>query len=154
MKLVLLTSGLVAIVAGTASASLFIDATQRHPAPAISAAALAPAAAVPHPAPPARFEIRQAPVPSLRVNSRPGLAHRAARDGAGIEQAGAPPSAPATAAARTMGEDAARAAILADGYRSVRSIFKDDDGHWTARVMRGETEIAVTVDTEGRVSSN
>jgi hypothetical protein len=53
-----------------------------------------------------------------------------------------------------MGKDVARAAILADGYRSVRALAWNAGGRWTARAMRGDTEIGVSVDAEGRVSAD
>jgi hypothetical protein len=163
------TGALLAIVAATASASLFLEAPQRHAIPAAEAAVATPPpqpTVVPRPAPRALFEIRQAPVPSLRLAphttffdkpasmsaSVPGSALASALPN--VEQAEASPDAPATSGAPNMSADAARAAILADGYRSVRALEKVDDGHWAARVLRGRTEIAVTVDTEGRVSAN
>jgi hypothetical protein len=49
---------------------------------------------------------------------------------------------------------AAKAAIEQDGYRNVRALVKSGDGTWRGRAMRGSTEIAVTVDANGRVSAD
>jgi hypothetical protein len=145
MKLVLLSSALVAIVAGTASASLFLEAPSRNPAPTAPAVVSSPPepAAIPRPTPRALFETRQDPVPSLRVTARPTVVRKAA----GTEGSEARNAA-------SVGEAEARAAILADGYRSVRVLTRLGDGRWTARALRGSTEIAVTVDAEARVSAN
>lgn len=47
----------------------------------------------------------------------------------------------------------ARAAIEADGYRRVRMIERGPDGRWRAVGYRGNTEVALTVDDSGTVSS-
>jgi hypothetical protein len=147
MKLALLTSALVAVIAGTASASLFLDTAQPGRASAVSLVVPSPQPSdVPKPHPKPAFEVRQAPVPSLRVSQRTS-ARRAAR----TEETDRARAATAADASAT-GEDAARAAILADGYRSVRALARKADGRWTAQAMRGDTEIGVTVDAGGRVS--
>jgi hypothetical protein len=46
----------------------------------------------------------------------------------------------------------AKSAIEADGYKSVKNIVAGPDGTWRARAMRGNTEVALTVDRTGRVS--
>jgi hypothetical protein len=48
---------------------------------------------------------------------------------------------------------AAKAAIEADGYKSVRVLAKGSSGTWQAKVYRGATEIEVSVDSSGRVSA-
>jgi adhesin HecA-like repeat protein len=54
----------------------------------------------------------------------------------------------------TIGQAAAKAAIEADGYKSVRDLAKAPNGRWTARALRGATEIAVSVAADGSVSAN
>ena len=44
-------------------------------------------------------------------------------------------------------------AIEADGYRAVRVIERGPDGRWRALAMRGNTEVALSVDDSGTVSS-
>lgn len=51
-----------------------------------------------------------------------------------------------------MTEAAARAAIAADGYKVVRSLAKAN-GKWTARAMRGDTEVSLTVAADGSVGA-
>ena len=50
------------------------------------------------------------------------------------------------------GENAARAAIEADGYRSVRIVSKGD-GVWHAKALRGKTEVLLIVDSNGSVTT-
>ena len=49
---------------------------------------------------------------------------------------------------------AARAAIEADGYKGVRDLAQSGNGKWTARALRGATEITVSVGADGSVSAN
>lgn len=49
---------------------------------------------------------------------------------------------------------AARAAIEQDGYRNVRALQRGADGMWHAHALRGSTEIVVSVDAGGSVSTN
>jgi len=46
---------------------------------------------------------------------------------------------------------AARVAIEADGYKSVRIVEKAANGTWRAKAYRGATEVVVVVDEAGRV---
>ena len=57
------------------------------------------------------------------------------------------------AAADAEGGSFARSAIEADGYRSVKNIVPGADGSWRARALRGKVEVVLTVDREGRVST-
>ena len=50
-------------------------------------------------------------------------------------------------------KSAARTAIEADGYKGVTVLGKGADGTWRAKAYRGNTEVQVTVDGTGRVSS-
>ena len=46
-----------------------------------------------------------------------------------------------------------RAAIEADGYKGVTVLGKGTDGTWRAKAYRGKTEVQLTVDGTGRVST-
>ena len=48
---------------------------------------------------------------------------------------------------------AAKAAIEADGYKGVTVLAKGADGTWRAKAYRGKTEVQLTVDGAGRVST-
>lgn len=48
---------------------------------------------------------------------------------------------------------AARVAIEADGYKGVNVLAREPDGTWRAKAYRGATEVQVTVDAAGRVST-
>ena len=49
-------------------------------------------------------------------------------------------------------EAAAKELILRDGYTEVGELKKADDGTWTGTAMRGDKEMQVKVDKEGKVS--
>jgi hypothetical protein len=51
----------------------------------------------------------------------------------------------------SVAELAAKAAVEADGYRKVRMVGQAADGRWTARAMRGSTEVGLTVESNGSV---
>jgi hypothetical protein len=90
----------------------------------------------------------QAPVPLLL---KPRQAVKPTSDTAGTptgdSETVASPVAPDTA-----GETAARAAIEADGYKSVRILSKGD-GVWRAKALRGKTEVLLIVDSQGSVTT-
>jgi hypothetical protein len=48
----------------------------------------------------------------------------------------------------------AKSAIEADGYQSVKNVVTGPDGTWRARAMRGNTEVVLRVDRDGRVSAD
>jgi hypothetical protein len=52
-----------------------------------------------------------------------------------------------------MDRSAAKAAIEADGYKGVNVLAREPDGTWRAKAYRGATEVQVTVDGAGRVST-
>ena len=162
-------------IAGAASASLLTTASQgaassQRAVPKVSAgeapqlasrARLAEprteTAAKPAPAPVERrasLEARQAPVP-LQVKPRPAL-YLPATD---IKEAKAEAGPSAKAEALTpatgdgLGENAARAAIQADGYKAVQKLSKGVNGVWRAKAMRGTTEVSVAVDSRGSVTT-
>jgi hypothetical protein len=51
------------------------------------------------------------------------------------------------------GENAARAAIEADGYKGVQELRLGDNGVWHAKAFRGRTEVRLTVDARGAVTT-
>lgn len=142
MKLALLVLASVAVIGGTASAALFVAPSEHTPPTPASAAAVVPPAKAPEPArkPAPVLEAKRDPVPILYV---PKAAY-------------VPPSAQEPQAPRVtdgMSEAAARAAIAADGYKAVRGLTKAN-GKWTARAMRGDTEVGVTVAADGSVGAD
>src|SRR5579872_5195122 len=48
---------------------------------------------------------------------------------------------------------AAKAMIEGDGYKSVKTLVHAPDGAWRGLALRGATEVAISVDTTGRVSA-
>lgn len=58
------------------------------------------------------------------------------------------------AVADTGGENAARAAIEADGYKGVKVLRKGANGVWYASALRGKTTVMLTVDASGSVSAD
>jgi hypothetical protein len=56
-------------------------------------------------------------------------------------------------ASERRGESAARAAIEADGYKTVQVLRRGDDGVWYAKAFRGKTEAQLIVDARGGVST-
>ena len=143
MKLALLVLASVAVIGGTASAAWFVAPSEpaSPPPTPVRAAAVVPTPKAPEPArkPAPVLEAKRAPVPILYV---PKAAY-------------VPPTAQETAApppTEGMTEAAARAAIAADGYKGVRSLTKAN-GKWTARAMRGGTEISLTVAADGSVGA-
>lgn len=57
-------------------------------------------------------------------------------------------------AADTSGENAARAAIEADGYKGVKVLSKGANGMWRASALRGKTTVMLTVDASGSVTAD
>jgi hypothetical protein len=58
------------------------------------------------------------------------------------------------AAPSRITEATAKAAIEADGYRSVRALSRGPDGVWKARALRSQTEVGLSVNATGDVSAN
>jgi len=53
-----------------------------------------------------------------------------------------------------LDEQAAKAAIEADGYKRVSLLGKGSNGTWRAKAYRGATDVQLTVDGAGRVSAD
>ena len=99
----------------------------------------------------ASVDVRQAPVP---MQPKPRAPVASAWDNpnefyAKAQALGARPSAPSD---RT-GENAARAAIEADGYKGVQDFRRGDNGVWHAKALRGRTVVQLTVDARGAVTT-
>ena len=53
-----------------------------------------------------------------------------------------------------LDEQAAKAAIEADGYKRVSLLGRGTNGTWRAKAYRGTTDVQLTVDSAGRVSAD
>ena len=129
---------------------------REKPAAATEPPVVPPAAPVPAPSssPPvqrASVDVRQAPVP---VQPKPRASVVSAWDYpneiyAKAQALVALPSAPS----ERSGENAARAAIEADGYKGVQELRRGDNGVWHAKAFRGRTEVRLIVDARGAVTT-
>jgi hypothetical protein len=96
-------------------------------------------------------EARQAPVP-LQLKPRPAVSLPAADQKAGDGKAAQPATdAPGNDA---FNETSARAAIEADGYRSVKVLRRGANGIWHASGLRGKTTVMLRVDGNGTVTAD
>ena len=140
----------VGMAAGVASALAFgpVSPTASRPAPAVAAPAPAVAAPASTPAK-STLEARQAPVP-LVLKTRTPVALP------DFDNA-APASAPAAEAKASdgagEGSGSAKAAVEADGYKSVKVLRKGANGLWYAEALRGKTKVLLTVDSQGNVAA-
>ena len=128
-------------------------------APAPAAPIAAPCTRKGAPAPTvqkASVETRQAPVPfQLKprppVNLPPVADKDKATEAKATGQAG---DKPGETSSDPAGENAARAAIEADGYKGVKVLRKGANGVWHASALRGKTTVMLTVDASGSVSAD
>ena len=90
------------------------------------------------------FEIRRAPVPLL-MKPRPTIEPPV------FDADAVGPEVPAKMG-DSSSENAAKAAIEADGYKRAKVLRQGENGIWYAKAMRGTTEVSLTVDATGRVS--
>jgi hypothetical protein len=107
----------------------------------------------------ASVEARQAPVP-YQMKPRPpvNLPPVADKDkdkekATEAKAAGQPGDKPNETSGDGPGENAARAAIEADGYKGVKVLRKGANGVWHASALRGKTTVMLTVDSSGSVSA-
>ena len=110
-----------------------------RPTPSAQPAAVAPAIAVAN-----LLRPQQPPIPLVRSH-RP-VSATATSPGVPANQAEAQPQ-------DRSDRTAAQVAIEADGYKSVTVLGKATDGTWRAKAYRGKTEVQLTVDGTGRVST-
>ena len=111
---------------------------------------IAVAKSAPVESPKASLEPQQAPVP---LHMKPRQAVQVPT----IDTTGTPATADSGTVASSTGPDpaadnAARAAIEADGYKSVRIVSKGD-GVWRAKALRGKIEVLLIVDSNGSVTT-
>lgn len=104
-------------------------------------------------------EVHQAPVPfklkpRAPVNLPPVADNATGNKATDVKPADKPAEASTEPAADTFGENAARAAIEADGYRGVKVLRKGADGVWHASALRGKTTVMLTVDSSGSVTAD
>jgi hypothetical protein len=137
------------------------DKSATAPAPvAPIAAPAAPSARKGAPAPTiqkASVETRQAPVP-FQPKPRPPVNLPPVVDkdkdkATEAKASGQSADKPGEASGDMAGENAARAAIEADGYKGVKVLRKGANGVWHASALRGRTTVMLTVDGSGSVSA-
>jgi hypothetical protein len=134
---------LLAVVGGTAGAALFVPSPQAGPAEPRPAKI----AGVRHAAAESGADIGgggRPPVPLIRPLKAPWL------DPSGVEPAGAVRE---SATPRPLTEGAARAAIDRDGYKAASGLTCNE-GRCVGRAFRGQTEIGIVVESDGRVRAN
>lgn len=133
------------------------SAEKTVPAPAVSVPVATPKGAPTPTVQKASVEARQAPVP-YQMKPRPpvNLPPVADKDKANEPKAsGKSGDKPEEASAGdAAGENAARAAIEADGYKGVKVLRKGANGVWHASALRGKTTVMLTVDSSGSVSAD
>jgi hypothetical protein len=136
-------------------ATTVAETTAAAPAPAAPIAAPLATKGAPAPAvQKASVEARQAPVP-FQMKSRPPVNLPPVADKTEAKASGKSGDTPADPATGDAGgENAARAAIEADGYKGVKVLRKGVNGVWHASAMRGNTPVMLTVDASGSVSAN
>ena len=105
----------------------------------------------------ASVEARQPPVPfqpkpKPPVNLPP-VADKDKDKAAEAKATGQPGDKPSETSGDMAGENAARAAIEADGYKGVKVLRKGANGVWHASALRGKTTVMLTVDSSGSVSA-
>ena len=98
------------------------------------------------------LEARQAPVPLLVKARAPIELPTVASDTAPPETA-AKASEEAGKASEEAAEGPAKAAIEADGYKTVKVLRKGANGLWYAEALRGKTKVLLTVDSQGNVAA-
>jgi hypothetical protein len=99
----------------------------------------------------ASVDARQAPVP-MQVKPRKPVA--LPRDDTSEAHAKGEVGLPAgSATGDKSNEEAARAAIAADGYKDVQLLRKGDKGVWHAKALRGKTAVLLMVDAKGTVTT-
>jgi hypothetical protein len=161
MKRGIIVAAAAKSVTGAASANLFATSAPvpAQPSPrgkpaAATEAPVSPAAPAPAaPGPPAQrasVDVRQAPVP---MQPRPRAPVISAWDYPNELYAKAQALVARSAPSDRSGENAARAAIEADGYKGVQELRRGDNGVWHAKAFRGRTEVRLIVDARGAVTT-
>ena len=163
MKRGIIVAAAAISVTGAASANLFTTSSpvpaqpspREKPAAATEAPVVSPAAAVPAPPSPpfqrASVDVRQAPVP-VQPKARAPVISAWDYPNEIYAKAQALVARPPAPSERS-GENAARAAIEADGYKGVQELRRGDNGVWHAKAFRGRTEVRLMVDARGAVTT-
>ena len=99
----------------------------------------------------ATAEAQQAPVPFQMKPRPPANLPPVEETATEAKPAVKPAETVADAVGDVAGESAARAAIEADGYKSVKLLRKGTNGVWHASGLRGKTTVMLTVDSSGSV---
>ena len=99
-------------------------------------------------------EPQQAPVPFRMKPRTPVNLPLGADRATEAKASGKPGETPSDPAADAAGQSAARAAIEADGYKSVKVLRKGANGVWHASALRGKTPVMLTVDAGGTVTAD
>jgi hypothetical protein len=161
MKRGIIVAAAAISMTGAASANLFTTPalppaqplSREKPATVAAAPVLSPATPTPAQLSPplqrASVDARQAPVP---MQPKPRAPVISAWDNPNEFYAKAQALVGRPSAERS-GENAARAAIEADGYKGVQEMRRGDGGVWHAKAFRGRTEVRLTVDTRGTVTT-
>jgi hypothetical protein len=164
MKLRFLVLALLVTTAGVASAHMLVP--MPGPPGVSPGSKMAPKPTLPLDQPPSAGPVRRTalamtgsprpPVPLLLRTRRHVFvpAPEVAGDGSPVAGDSAPLDKIVAPAGNKMSENAAKAAIEADGYKDVHALSRASDGTWTARALRGETEVSLSVDLAGNVSLN
>jgi hypothetical protein len=139
MKIIASALKLLAVVIGMASAALFMPSPEARPPEARPAKI----SGVLHPA--GVGETGRSPVPSMRLLRTPSPEITSLAE--------PPPVREQPVAARRVTESSARAAVERDGYRGVHGLTCNES-RCTGQALRGQTEINVTVESDGSVRSN
>jgi hypothetical protein len=106
----------------------------------------------------ASVEARQAPVP-FQLKPRPPVnlppvADKDKDKATEAKASGQSGDKPGETSSDPAGENAARAAIEADGYKGVKVLRKGVNGVWHASALRGKTTVMLTVDASGSVTAD
>ena len=137
----------------TASPATVATAPAAAPAPAAVPAPTVATAPVPSARPSAPVEAARPPVP-LRLTHKAPLPEKPAKpDSKAGSTSKTSTDTPEKAEMATddKAQQAARAAIEADGYKGVQMLNQVGNGVWKASALRGKTRIVVNVDAAGNV---
>lgn len=146
MKIRFLALGLLAMTASVASAHVFVPPRATEQSRPIRMALPTRVSPLPAPSAPS-LDATRPPVP---VVFSPRGSFVPANEAASTLSP--PPADPAPPG--NMSETAAKAAIEADGYKSVRALVRGSNGVWKASALRGQTEVLLSVSPTGGVSAN
>jgi hypothetical protein len=134
---------LLAVVGGTAGAALFVPSPDSGPAEPGPAKIAGVRHAVAESGPDIG-EVGRSPVPLIRPLMAPWLDLSGMDPTADLRVISSP---------RLLTERSARAAIERDGYRAASGVTCNE-GRCVGRALRGQTEIGIVVEADGRVREN